>query len=157
MSQKIIVGLDPGPDKSAMVWWDGVRAYGMISGNQDILLELDRIPGKPLLVIEQIVSMGMIVGAEVFETCYWTGRFSQAYGIANTRRITRGQVKLHLCGSMRAKDANIRQAIIDRLGGKETAVGKAKSRGPLYDIKSHMWSALAVAMTYYDTEGNLGR
>lgn len=65
-------------------------------------------------------------------------------------RIFRRDIKLHLCNSVRAKDANIRQALIDRYGGKEKAIGKKKSPGPLYGIKSHMWAALALAVTYHD-------
>jgi hypothetical protein len=42
---------------------------------------------------------------------------------------------------MRAKDANIRQALIDKLG----AVGTKKAPGPLYGISGHLWAALAVA------------
>jgi hypothetical protein len=43
---------------------------------------------------------------------------------------------------MRAKDANIRQALIDKIGPQGT---KAQP-GPTYGIKSHSWAALAVAV-----------
>jgi hypothetical protein len=49
-----------------------------------------------------------------------------------------------------AKDANIRQAILDRFGGKEKAIGKKANPGPLYGVKSHLWSALAVALYISD-------
>ena len=65
--------------------------------------------------------------------------------------VYREDVKLHLCGSPRAKDANIRQALIDRWGGKAEAVGTVKKPGPLYGVKSHAWSALAVAVTALET------
>ena len=65
--------------------------------------------------------------------------------------IYRKDVKLHLCGSPRAKDSNIRQALIDRFGpGKEKAIGLKKTPGPLYGVKSHVWAALAVAVTHLD-------
>ncbi len=68
--------------------------------------------------------------------------------------LKRFDVKLHLCGNARAKDTNIRQALIDRFGGiegKSKAVGTKKAPGPLYGCKSHMWAALAVAVTWWDT------
>jgi hypothetical protein len=56
--------------------------------------------------------------------------------------IYRKDIKLFLCGTMRAKDANIRQALIDKIGPQGT---KAQP-GPTYGIKSHSWAALAVAV-----------
>ncbi|WP_230687708.1 hypothetical protein, partial [Streptococcus pneumoniae] len=50
-------------------------------------------------------------------------------------------VKIWLCGTMRAKDANIAQALRDKHG----EVGTKKNPGKLYGIKSHLWSALAIA------------
>ena len=67
--------------------------------------------------------------------------------------LTRRAVKLHLCGSARAKDTNIRAALIDRFGGtggRRAAVGLKASPGPLYGIRSHEWAALAVAVTWHD-------
>ena len=61
----------------------------------------------------------MPVGAEVFETVYWSGRFAEAYGVEHVERITRVDVKMHLCHTSRAKDGNIRQALIDRLESLE--------------------------------------
>ena len=60
---------------------------------------------------------------------------------------------MRVCGSARAKDANIRQAIIDRCGGPESI----KKGGPLYKVSGDVWSALAVALTWCDlrTEGRL--
>jgi hypothetical protein len=53
---------------------------------------------------------------------------------------------------MQAKDANIRQALIDRFGGsKEAAIGTIKRQGPLYGVKGHEFAALAVAVTWIET------
>ena len=96
------------------------------------------------LAIEMIASYGMAVGREVFETCVWIGRFKQAYPDPDAVKLVyRKDVKLHLCGSARAKDANIRQALIDKLG----PVGTKKAPGPLYGVTSHAWAAVAVAVT----------
>lgn len=152
----LVYGLDPGPEKSAIVLLsDNYDCKAWYLTNDLVLLMLsnsDQYPTtKPVLVIEKIASMGMAVGAEVFETCFWSGRFAQAY-TGPMHRITRGEVKMNLCGTMRAKDANVRQAIIDRFGGKERAVGKKKAPGPLYNISGDKWSALAVALTWLDKQ-----
>jgi hypothetical protein len=58
---------------------------------------------------------------------------------------------LQLCGSSRANDATIRQALLDRYGpGREKAVGTKANPGPLYGIKADLWQALALAVTYSD-------
>ena len=95
----------------------------------------------------------MAVGAEVFETVYWIGRFAErAIQLDHAaERVFRRDVKLHLCGNSRAKDANIRQALIDRYGGKEQAIGRKASQGPLYGLSGDCWSALAVAVTFAET------
>lgn len=141
-----VLGCDPGPTESALVAWNGSGVELVrICPNEDIIRYLRLWSGDPL-VIEKIAAMGMTVGASVFETCYWSGRFAEAYDPSGqtVHRITRGEVKMHLCGSMRAKDANIRQALIDKCG----PVGKKSQPGPLWGISSHAWSALAVAVTF---------
>lgn len=92
---------------------------------------------------EWIESFGMAVGREVFETVFAVGLFSAH---ARMRLVPRRDVKLHLCQSPRAKDGNIRQALIDRFG----AVGTKKHPGPLAGISQHRWAALAVAVTAWD-------
>ena len=71
-----------------------------------------------LLVIEMIASYGMTVGQTVFETCVWIGRFVEIASFNNIKfeYIYRKDEKMNLCYSMKAKDSNIRQALIDRFG-----------------------------------------
>lgn len=158
----IVLAVDPGCDSSAWVLFDGARAmaYGYES-NEDLLARLYQgVYGEIAthganVVFEQIASYGMPVGAEIFQTVLWTGRFyQQAIEMRNrdcrVDLMPRREVKLHLCASARAKDANIRQALIDRFGGKANAVGKKRSPGPLYGIHSHQWAALALAVTWHD-------
>lgn len=151
----MILALDPGTTHTGWVIYEaGQVCRSGVSENAEILEMLDKeIPGNYPLAIEMIASYGMAVGKEVFETCLWIGRFMQFAGPWRVRLIYRKDVKLHLCASPRAKDANIRQAIIDRFGGKAEAIGTVKKQGPLYGVKSHAWAALAVALTASETKG----
>ena len=54
--------------------------------------------------------------------------------------------KINLCGNMKAKDSNIRQALIDRFG----VVGTKKNPGWFYGVSKDVWQAIAVGVTYYD-------
>lgn len=149
-----LLAIDPGTTHSGWVIFEGGEVCDSgVAANGDILEMLDkRIPGNYPLAIEMIASYGMAVGKEVFETCLWIGRFMQAAGPDRVRLVYRKDVKLHLCGSPRAKDANIRQALIDRWGGKAEAIGNVKKPGPLYAVKSHAWAALGVAVTALETK-----
>ncbi|MCA1572675.1 MAG: hypothetical protein LC798_20745 [Chloroflexi bacterium] len=151
----ILLAIDPGYTQSAWVEYiDGRPDQFGIVPNDDILTIL-RDPTFTELAIESVASYGMPVGAEVFETCVWTGRFIQRWRDltgSSPLRVYRRDVKLHLCGSMRAKDANIRAALIDRYGpGKDLAIGRKASPGPLYGVTKDVWAALAVAVTADDT------
>ena len=103
------------------------------------------------LAIEMVASYGMAVGKEVFETVRWIGRFQQAWHDPEAVRLVyRQEVKLHLCGTLKAKDSNIRQALIDRYprtgGGATPQIGTKLTPGPLYGMSSHAWPALGVAL-----------
>lgn len=149
----MILAIDPGPEQSA---------YCLLSQTDDprsTVEGFDKIPNRMFLreqwdgvdevVIEKIASYGMPVGEEVFETVYWSGRITQAVpGVVF--RLPRKRIVTNLCGSARAKDANVRQALIDRYGGKALAIGTAKSKGPLYGMAGDCWAALAVGLTFID-------
>lgn len=154
-----ILAVDPGPMRSAWLILDAssysVRRFGI--GDNDELLAMLRGDGMPDLVtlnvetvvIERVEGFGMPVGVEVFETVFWTGRFAEAAHPVPVERIGRKAVKVHLCGSLRAKDPNVRQALLDRYGGA-AAKGTKAHPGPLYGISADLWSALAVGITWAD-------
>lgn len=145
-----VLAIDPGTTHSGLVHFaGGIPLSAGVYPNAEVLAHLQetRMP----VACEMIASYGMAVGKEVFETCLWIGRFIQAAGPERVRLIYRKDVKLHLCGSLKAKDANLRQALIDRYGGKAEAIGTVKKQGPLYHVKSHAWAALAVAVTAAET------
>ena len=146
----MILALDPGPTETgwALLAASGCVANSGVLPNAEMLRSLSLRNETDTLAIEMIASYGMPVGREVFETCVWVGRYIQAWHSPEAvRLIYRKDVKLHLCGSPRAKDANIRQALIDKLGPQ----GSKKAPGPTYGVKSHAWAALAVAVTAQET------
>ena len=162
----MILALDPGPEKTAYVWMAGdfIISSGYVSNQMMLAIIDDYVDSRnkgyespSLLCVEMISSYGMPVGAEVFETCVWIGRFIEAWD-GHYRKIYRKDVKLALCGNMRAKDPNVRQALIDRFGpGKEKAIGTKAHRGPLYGISGDMWSALAIAVVAAGSESTNAR
>ena len=142
-----ILAIDPGPLKSAFVRWDGERVIECAWIDNADVRETIRMCWQSQIAIEMIASYGMAVGADVFQTCVEIGRMVEAAG-GCVSLVFRRDVKLHLCGSARAKDSNIRQALLDRFG----PVGTKKTPGPLFGVKSHIWSALAVAVTASETK-----
>lgn len=144
-----ILAIDPGTTQSGWCWFDGrgVRDSGVFDNPE--ILQMAAAHPADLLALEMIASYGMPVGKEVFETCVWIGRYMQAWRAPDAAMLVyRRDVKLHLCGSARAKDPHIRQALLDRFG--PDAVGKKAAPGPLYGVRSHAWAALAVAVTVWD-------
>ena len=148
-----IFAIDPGTTESGWIYIsDGVIKTFGIDENHAVIEHLKKLPADYNVVIEMIQHFGMPAGASLFETCVWIGRYEQAWmGRGSCHKLFRKEVKMHLCGSMKAKDGNIRAALIDRYGpGKERAIGLKKSPGPLYGVSSDVWAALAVAVTYWD-------
>jgi hypothetical protein len=150
----VLLAIDPGPVQSAWLVYNphtgGIRSAAIVD-NEWLIDQLRRglSPDVTRVVIEKVESFGMAVGAEVFETVFWSGRFAEAAHPLQVDRIGRKAIKIHLCGSARAKDPNIRQALLDRYGGPGAKGTKAQP-GPLYGIANDLWSALAVAVTAGD-------
>lgn len=154
---RTVIAIDPGTTHSAVLLYQHGLGFPighrMYEANPRVLewLRADAYHAAQtsVLVLEMISSYGMPVGKEVFETVYWLGRFAEAARPMQVERVYRHQVKTHLCGNQRAKDSNIRQALIDKLG----ATGTTKDRGPTFGITGDLWAALAVAVTYAEREG----
>ncbi len=151
----VIIAIDPGNEESAFCSYDTELKrplYFKKIQNNTLLQGLKEVKAERLIV-EMIACYGMAVGATVFETCTWIGRFEQQWvnraGIFNEttmHRLKRMEVKMHLCKSTRAKDGNIRQALIDRFG----VPGTKKNQGVLYGMSGDCWAALAIAVTWAD-------
>lgn len=154
----MLIAIDPGTTQSAYVEFNGEKVLrrGILPNEElETLLRSNAkwtsYTEQNAVACEMIASYGMPVGKEVFETVFWIGRFSVVSGHP-FHRLYRLDIKTHLCKSARAKDGNVRQALIDRFGGKDAAIGKKAKPGPLFGVSSHLWSALAVAVTFFDKQ-----
>lgn len=150
----MILAVDPGTTQSGYVVMDGDRVVSSgVLPNREALVMVAAHGG--VLALEMISSFGMPVGKDVFETVKWVGRYQQAYRDPEAvMLIYRRDVKMHLCGSAKAKDGNIRQALLDLFpatgGGKTPQVGIKSKPGPLFGVSTHAWAALGVAITATD-------
>lgn len=164
-----ILAIDPGTTESAWALIDAKTCRPIRFAkqpNREVFSAIDT-PAEwvDLLVIEMVASYGMAVGAEVFETCVWIGRFQQfAYELGSfddVQRITRRPIKLHHCGNASAKDANIVQALVDRFAPGIPNRGKGTKAAPgwFHGFRADVWQAYALAVyaadTLTDTEGVL--
>lgn len=156
----MILAIDPGNIESGVVLLDDNLKpveYGKWN-NENVRQELRRNIKKYgytlHIAIEMIASYGMAVGQSVFETCIWIGRFkemAEQYNM-NVTYIYRKDEKMNLCHSMKAKDSNIVQALIDRFAPNTPNKGKGRKKEPgwFYGFKKDIWQAYAVGVTYYD-------
>lgn len=159
-----ILAIDPGYEHSAYVWLDmrrgfPPRLFGVDdTDNERLARQLSGFAELPttgegchrpeILVVEQVQSYSNYIGRETLDTWFWAGRFVQAWG-GRWAPLCRPTIKALLCGSAKAKDCDVRAALIDLYGPtKREAVGLKASPGPLYGLKSHLWSALAVGVAY---------
>jgi len=156
-----VLAIDPGSTESA---------YAVVDVATRRPLDFGKIPNRDLLdrlrhdtdlfvdrcAIEMIASYGMSVGAEVFDTCVWIGRFHAAIEYAGGREpnlVKRHPVKLHHCHDSRAKDSNITQALVDRFAPDQPNRGKGTKANPgwFHGFAADVWQAYALAVYVADT------
>jgi hypothetical protein len=154
----ILLAIDPGNTESAYALVDmaDYRPLRHDKVENAVMLSVIREADYSDAAIEQIASYGMAVGRDVFDTCKWIGRFTQlleADLFISPSDVWRRDEKLCLCGDSRAKDANIRQALIDRFALHDMRAGKGTKKNPdwFYGFRADEWAAYAVAVTHIDT------
>jgi len=154
-----ILAIDPGTTRSGVVVIDELTYRPLRIGkfeNKDVVDEIEDLLPASKAVIEMVPSYGtgMAAGKDIYETCIWIGRFIEQLSCCCdiVQLLQRNVVKMHLCGSPRAKDPNVTQALVDRFAPGETNYGKGTKKTPgfFYGFSADIWQAYALAVTYLD-------
>jgi len=165
-----ILAVDPGPVNSAWVIWDGSEIVDFDKCENESLmmrvsncfLYLEEGGGgllKPCtmlcdgdeMVIEQLACYGKPIGRSILDTAFYSGRLADRWEVATGRiahLLERRTVKMHLTGSAKTKDKDIRQALLNRFELGLTP--RQRPQGMLKGISHDVWSALAVAVVFFD-------
>lgn len=156
-----LLAIDAGDIKSAYIIYDSEIKKVIEKNfllNNDFINRIERLCFDRKIdeaAIEKLHSMGMPVGQTTFDTIFMNGRIYELLsrnGI-EAKLYPRHDIKMHLCNSTRAKDTNIRMALVNRFGEASTKKNPHDTYNELTDkiyFGSHFWSCLAVAM--YHTE-----
>ena len=173
-----IITIDPGNVSSgyAIERNGKLVEYGKIKNNE--LEQIIKENKFDVAAIEMIVSYGMSIGKTTIDTIYFIGKFSNILENNNCKvyLISRPNIKLNVCLNSLSKDKNVRQAVIEYYGGFEVAIGGIKckvckgkgwfkkrtnicelcngkgyeyEKGPLYNARADMWSAIAIIIAYH--------
>ena len=151
-----VLAIDPGNEETGYVLADKDTRkpieFGKIANRELADMMLNGTLGFDEFVSERMESMGTLIGRTVLEACEWVGRFSQIAEVVGceVNYVYRHEEKIHICNDSRAKDSNIRRALIDRFA--KTANGKGTSKNPdfFHGFKADVWSAYAVLTVYLD-------
>lgn len=152
--REIIFAIDPGCEESAWIEFDVADAiptgeFGL-DANRNVA-ELIRCTQADHLVVEMVghYGTGQAVGRTVFDACVWIGRFLQVWDGLRQRpaaTMLRKTVVTHACGTSRAGDSNVRQAMIDRW--EPTLKPRCHPKGILKGMTADIFQALALAAAY---------
>lgn len=157
----IVVGIDPGSTQTAIcVYTEGKILSCEMHDNQSLIdgmSILQKVTPSEKVFVEDMVSYGMPVGRDVFDTVKFIGKLQLIFEMngIDHEMVERPDVKKHHCLNRNAKDANVTMALVDRLDPKREfgkfGKGKKGSEGPFYGFSGYdMWSACAIAIYGHD-------
>lgn len=99
------------------------------------------------VAIEMVRSYGRPVGADIFETCVWIGRFEAAIDHAAISRVRLGRKEVLSTLGVKGRgagDKEVRARLLEIYG--PDAKGNKRAPGRLYGVTEDVWSALAVGV-----------
>jgi len=149
-----VIGIDPGAKQSGFVLWNPTSKtidFKMVILNELLIAYIREAPPTCIVGIEHLRGYGLRVGNDTFDSIWWSGRFAEAAKSSSHPfyMLPRADICNHLTDNPKCGDKGIRDALVDRYGQP----GTKKEPGRLYGIKSHMWAALAVAITAWEEYG----
>ena len=121
-----------------------------VDKNEVLRAKLPELKQRCSILAMEFLAIGQMAGGPEFRTCWWAGRFAEAWGMDDYREVTRTDVKMHLLGTMRGGDPQVRAVMCHMFGGDPS---KTAQKGLLNGFKSHAWQALAAGVTWWQTKG----
>ena len=150
----IILGVDPGSEKSAVVFWNTKAQKVEASWTAENgklrkqLIEARDVGNAEICIIEGVAFYGKILNSATFQTLMFIGRLQEIFHESH-EIVYFPDIAYHFCNARRGvKTSNINAVLRDRFKGK----GTQKNPGILWGIKGHEWSALAVAIFWMDIQ-----
>lgn len=150
-----VLAIDPGTAYSAyalMTFPDfSLLAHGKEENGALLDMLSDLSARADEVAVEMVACYGMPVGREVFETCVYIGRLCERFA-REVSMVYRLDEKRAICHDLRANDATIRRALIDRYAKHDLRTGKGTKKAPdvFYGISADEWQAIAVGVTHYE-------
>lgn len=150
-----ILAIDPGNIQSgyAVIEMPNFKLLDFGKEENELLLQRINILAHAVdkVAVEMVACYGMPVGKDVFETCVWIGKFEHALNLQgqSVDYIYRKDEKMTLCNSLKAKDSNIKQALVNRYAQHDFKHGKGTKKTPdtFYGVSKDAWQAIAVGVT----------
>lgn len=144
-----IIGIDPGPSCCGVVRiFPGERKIAYHSQGCGVGDIFPQFAAKTTIAVcEQFQPQGQPIGVASRDTIINIGRLCKQWELAARRELvlmTAPEWREILCDSRRAKDGNVRDALIAIYGEP----GTKKNPGPTYGVTSHAWQALGIATAY---------
>ena len=134
-----------------------------IEGMENLGMAVGKTVFDTCMLVGRLLERGYLAGRLNEETImdedegldgewYYSPLTFGGYDYEDIKLIYRKQEKMNLCGTMRSKDKDIRQALVDRFAPNTPNGGKGSKddKGWFYGFRADIWSAYAVAITYYD-------
>lgn len=160
MSKPAIIGIDSG---NIYTGWCVIDedykpiAFGKTENNELFeYLEMNRKWLPRTVYIEKICSYGNVIGQSTIDTIEWIGRQHQFFDERGHKInfVKRKTYVTEFCGNSRAKDANIKQYLVDRFAPNTPNHGKGNKKEPgfFYGMSQDAWSAFAIATYGLDVE-----